>query len=243
VTDLKVIGQMSDASNATLVAEDSQGNRFIYKPVLGERPLWDFPDGTLAARERSAYVLSELLQWNTVPHTRLVEGPHGIGSVQDWIDAEVLAVDVVPPDSVKDGWLKVFDGVDGQNNPVALVHQDTDDLMRIAVFDILANNADRKGGHLLTTAAGETFGIDHGVTFHEDPKLRTVLWGWVGTEIPENFVRDIKKARTQVTDSELSSLLTPTEVTALIKRMQSLIDNPQMPAPSGDWPAIPWPVF
>ena len=169
------------ASNATFVGRVG-GVTVVYKPVAGERPLWDFPDGTLAARERAAYLVSEALGWDVVPPTVLRNGPHGPGMVQLWREPDEgeEPVRVVRSGERRPGWLHVFDGVDERDRAVSLVHEDTAALRRMAVFDVVVNNADRKGGHVLPMAGGHRYGVDHGVSFHTDPKLRTVLWGWAG---------------------------------------------------------------
>lgn len=242
MTDLEVVGRLVRASNEALLLRDGAG-QYIYKPVRGERPLWDFPDGTLANRERAAFVLSELLGWGIVPRTRLMDGPLGPGSVQDWVDGDVTLVDVVAADGADSGWIEVFRGVDDAGRPVSLVHRDDAVLARIAAFDVLANNADRKGGHLLTTSDGLTFGIDHGVTFHEEPKLRTVLWGWAGMPLDETLVEDVGRALPAIAASELAELLDDAELAALTDRMRAVVDTRVYPHPSDAWPSIPWPVF
>ena len=242
MSDYTVLGRMVNASNATLVVAGSDG-RWVYKPTAGERPLWDFPTGTLAARERAAYVLSELLGWGVVPRTELRDGPHGPGSMQQWIEADVMAVDVTPPNDVPADWATVLTGMDEQGHEVALAHAMDEGLARIAVFDVVANNADRKGGHVLTDDAGRHYAIDHGVTFHEDPKLRTVLWGWVGQPVPQHLLEDIAAVPDALRSSELADLLSPGEVEALADRCRALVAEAVFPAPSGQWPSIPWPVF
>ena len=233
---------MVNASNSTLVVE-SQTGRFIYKPRSGERPLWDFPDHTLHLRERAAYVVSELLGWDVVPETTIQEGPYGIGSFQKWIDAEPSTVDVFPPRSVPEGWLTIITGIDEDGNEVTLAHEDSVRLQQIAVFDALINNADRKAGHLLTDKTGKTYGIDHGVTFNSEHKLRTVLWGWIGQGIPEQFSSDLDLLKQKIHGSELEELLDQSEVAALIVRLEILLAQNVMPSPSPHWPAVPWPVF
>jgi uncharacterized repeat protein (TIGR03843 family) len=240
--NFKVIGLMVNASNSTLVVE-SEGNRFIYKPSSGERPLWDFPDHTLHLRERAAFVVSELLGWDVVPETTIEEGPFGIGSFQKWIDAEPTTVDIFPPSTVPDGWLTIVTGIDEDGNQVTLAHADSSRLRQIAIFDAVINNADRKAGHLLTDQAGLTYGIDHGVTFNAEDKLRTVLWGWIGQEILEEQISDLKRLQGLVVGSELEELLNESEVEALNERIEELIIRPVMPSPSPHWPAVPWPVF
>src|SRR4051812_3111582 len=187
------------ASNATFLG-DIEGVQVVYKPVSGERPLWDFPDGTLAGRERAAYLLSEATGWNVVPETWLRDGPHGPGMVQRWQepDPEQAAVTLVADGAVPAGYRHVFDGVDAQDRAVALVHEDSAPLRRMAVFDIVVNNADRKGGHVLEMADGHRYGVDHGVTFHTDHKLRTVLWGWLGEELTEEQVDGVRRVGNEV---------------------------------------------
>ncbi len=239
---LKVIGQMVNASNSTLVVED-EANRYIYKPESGERPLWDFPDGTLHKRERAAYVMSELLGWNLVPQTRLSEGPYGVGSLQNWLEAQVTVVDIFTPGQVPKDWLTIITGLDETGAEVTLAHADEPRLQQIAVFDALINNADRKAGHILTDQAGNLFGIDHGLTFHEEDKLRTVLWGWINQPIPASLILDLENAMEKIPASELTALLSDDEVSALLTRLEKLIEAKKMPAPSPHWPSVPWPVF
>jgi uncharacterized repeat protein (TIGR03843 family) len=240
--NLKVIGQMVNASNSTLVVE-SDGNRFIYKPRSGERPLWDFPDHTLHQRERAAYVVSEMLSWDVVPTTSIHDGPYGVGSFQSWIDAEPITVDIFPPNQVPENWLTIVTGIDEEGNQVTLAHEDSLRLQQIAVFDAVVNNADRKAGHLLTDVSGQTFGIDHGVTFNAEDKLRTVLWGWIGQVITESQLRDLEMLLGKIPGSELEELLSAPEVKALVSRINHLLDVKVMPSPSPHWPAVPWPVF
>jgi uncharacterized repeat protein (TIGR03843 family) len=240
--NFKVIGQMVNASNSTLVVE-SDGSRFIYKPRSGERPLWDFPDHTLHLRERAAYITSELLGWGVVPETTIQEGPYGIGSFQKWIEAEPTTVDIFPPNTVPEGWLTIITGIDEEGNEVTLAHEDLSRLQQIAVFDALINNADRKAGHLLTDASGDTFGIDHGVTFSSENKLRTVLWGWIGENFPEQYLADLEVFKTKIGGSELEELLDHSEIVALKDRLDTLLVQKVLPSPSPHWPAVPWPVF
>ena len=240
--NFKVIGQMVNASNSTLVVE-SESDRFIYKPRSGERPLWDFPDHTLHLRERAAFVVSQMLGWDVVPETTINEGPYGVGSFQKWIDAEPTTVDIFPPNTVPEGWLTIVTGIDEEGNQVTLAHEDSFRLKQIAVFDALVNNADRKAGHLLTNQSGITYGIDHGVTFNAEDKLRTVLWGWIGQEISEEQISDLARVQGLVAGSELEELLAEPEIAALYERIEDLIENPVMPSPSPHWPAVPWPVF
>ena len=245
--DLVLHGRIMPASNATFVGEIGEV-RVVYKPVAGERPLWDFPDGTLADREVAAYLVSEAIGWNVVPETWLREGPHGLGMVQRWQepDADQEAVTLVPEGRVPPGYLRVFDGLDGQDQPVSLVHEDSSPLRRMAVFDIVVNNADRKGGHVLEMTDGHRYGVDHGVTFHTDHKLRTVLWGWLGERLTDAEVAAVSRLRAALggdLGDALGFHLTEPEIDAIARRCDRLVARGSMPAPRGEWPAIPWPPF
>ncbi|HEY0443222.1 MAG TPA: SCO1664 family protein, partial [Candidatus Limnocylindrales bacterium] len=194
----------------------------VYKPVAGERPLDDFPDGTLARREVGAYLVSEATGWQIVPPSILRGGPFGEGAFQLWID------------------------VDDTVDVVALVVEDDPRLRRIAVFDAIVNNTDRKGGHLLPVTGGHIFGVDHGVCFSPVPKLRTVLWGWRGqpfdtTEI--EAIRGVRQALDGQLGQDLAQLLDPIEVAATVRRTDRLLQTRRFPRPSANWPAIPWPPF
>lgn len=240
-----IVGRVVPASNATFVGT-VDGRRVVYKPIAGERPLWDFPEGTLAGREIAAYAVSESLGWQIVPRTRLAEGPHGPGMVQDWVDPDPgrAPVDVVGVDNVPAGYRHVLDALDADERPVALVHEDSPALRRMAILDIVINNGDRKGGHVLAAGAERVHGVDHGVSFHVDPKLRTVLWGWLGeplTEYERTAVRDL--VEDDRLTSRLAGLLATAEVDAFHQRCRRLVSDGVFPAPSGEWPAIPWPAF
>ena len=245
--ELVLRGRVMPASNATFVGEVC-GTTVVYKPVAGERPLWDFPDGTLAARERAAYLVSEALGWDVVPLTFLRDGPHGPGMVQVWQEPDDAedAVTVVRDLRERPGWLHVFDGVDDRDHDVALVHEDSSALRRMAVFDVAVNNADRKGGHVLPMAGGHRYGVDHGVSFHTDPKLRTVLWGWAGSPLAEEEVAGLH-VLAEALDEELAEVLAPLltafEIEATRRRVARLLRVGELPIPRGDWPAIPWPPF
>lgn len=238
----KVLGQLSNASNATLLIEQDD-QKYIYKPQVGERQLYDFPTGTLFKRERAAYVLAQLLGWDLVPQTVIVNGPYGIGSAQHWLEATVSQVDVFVPSEVPKDWLKVTSGVDESGKQVVLAHADTYELKRLTLFDAIANNADRKAGHILSTSTQLVWGIDHGVTFNADPKLRTVLWGFIDQQIPTQLIADINNLQGKLEQSELGELLDPDEIAAIRSRIDQLLETQIFPAPSANWPAVPWPVF
>ena len=245
--ELSLHGRIMPASNATFVGE-IEGTRVVYKPLAGERPLWDFPDGTLAAREEAAYLVSEALGWNVVPLTFRRDGPHGLGMVQVWQEPDEgqAAVTIVPEGAVPPGYRHVFDGLDHHDQPISLVHEDSAPLRRMAVFDVVVNNADRKGGHVLEMTDGHRYGVDHGVTFHTDPKLRTVLWGWAGEPLTEDERGGLRRLGDALDDDladDLCELLTDAEVARLRARCERLLAAPRLPLPSGDWPSIPWPPF
>jgi len=222
--ELSIEGRLVDASNATLYCAVSDGDvtaACVYKPVAGERPLWDFPDGTLAEREVAAYEVSARLGWRIVPPTVYRDGPAGPGMVQLWIDEDEL-IDVV----------RMIRGGDSAA------------LRRVAVFDAVINNADRKGGHLLPVAEGHVYGVDHGVTFHVEDKLRTVLWQWAGEPLPAEAIDalvDLRGTLDRDLGDRLHELLTAREVRRTIRRVDDLLAIGRHPEPSGDWPAVPWP--
>lgn len=250
--ELTVRGRIREASNAVLYCTVSYEGReaaCVYKPVIGERPLWDFPDGTLAQREAAAYEVSEATGWGLVPPTVLRDGPHGEGMCQLWIEGpqeegpELLAL--VEGDEPSEGWKAIGFADVGEGRTALLVHADDERLRRLAVLDAVINNADRKGGHLLTDG-GRLYGIDHGVTFNAEDKLRTLLWGWAGEALSAEAVGVLESLRDGLGGEaplalRLGKLITGTEVDALRARVDALLASGKLPVPSGEWPAIPWP--
>jgi uncharacterized repeat protein (TIGR03843 family) len=226
VGELSIEGRVVDASNATFycaVTADGRSAACVYKPVAGERPLWDFPDGTLAEREVAAYAVSAAAGWDVVPPTVYRDGPAGPGMVQLWVDVD-------------------------ETIEIArfMRRRDVERLREIAVFDAVINNADRKGGHLLPTPSGQVYGVDHGVTFNVEDKLRTVLWQWAGAKLPGPMCEVLGRLRSALDHSlgeELGELLTRREVRATLARVERLLTEGRYPLPSEDWPAIPWPPF
>ncbi len=248
---IEVEGRLVDASNATLFCRielDGVTGQCVYKPVRGERPLWDFPDGTLAGREVAAYLVSEAAGWGLVPPTVLRAGPFGPGMVQLWVETreDEDLVDIVPADAVRAGWRSVLRAHDRYGEPAVLVHADHPRVREMAAFDVVVNNADRKGGHVLHAVDGGVYGVDHGICLHADPKLRTVLWGWLGEELPAAAVEALRRLRSGL-DGDLGDHLhghvTRAEVRALTERVEKLLAAGVFPEPSDDWPAIPWPAF
>lgn len=255
---LEVIGRLTEASNISLVATaslDGVGITCVYKPIRGERPLWDFPDGTLAEREVAAFQLAELAGWNCVPTTLMRPGPHGKGMVQEWIssphdplrsaadDADSLAGLFALPE-LPDGWLPVLRAVDEDGEPLVLAHADDPRLAVLAGFDLVSNNADRKASHILLAPDGRVLGVDHGLTFHGDPKLRTILWGWTGRPLPDAVAEGLARLRRELPADgahPLADLVNTTEWDALIRRLDSLTTLGTFPAPPEDRTPIPWP--
>lgn len=217
--ELAVIGRLVDASNATLLAQVDGTDpiiKVIYKPIAGERPLWDFPDGNLAFREYSAYLLSDLAGFNLVPYTVLREGPFGFGMVQEWINVDD-SVDVVE-----------F----GQSDDLQL--------RKLALFDAIINNTDRKFGHLLIDVNGSLKGCDHGVAFHSENKLRTVLWQFSNEQFSADELALLKNVMGLDLDI-FKEYLTQNEISSLSIRIQQLLTTGRFPEPSQSWPAVPWP--
>lgn len=247
--ELTVRGQVREASNAVLycaVAYDGREAHCVYKPIAGESPLWDFPDGDLASREVAAYLVSEATGWGLVPPTVLRDGPYGRGMCQLWIEADpgtpLLAL--VEEEEPGPGWKAVAEAQVGEGRTALLVHADDERLRRLAVLDAVINNADRKGGHLLPTADGRLYGIDHGVTFHTEDKLRTLLWGWAGEALTPDAGAALKRLGEALAGdlgARLAGLLTEAETAALRERVAALLADGRHPGPSGTWPAIPWP--
>lgn len=223
--EISVEGRLVDASNATLycaVTLDGVTAAAVYKPVRGERPLWDFPDGTLAGREVGAYLVSQVTGWDVVPPTVMREGPYGPGMCQLWVDVDP-AVDLA-----------------------ALARSDHPDLRRMAVLDAVINNADRKGGHLLPRQDGRVQGVDHGICFSAEDKLRTLLWQWRGDRLTDEAVEVLSRVRAELEGElgeQLHGLLTVTEVRTTVDRVDRLLATGRHPQPSDEWPAIPWPPF
>lgn len=215
-------GRLVDASNATLYARATlEGSEIacIYKPIAGERPLWDFQSGNLAQREYATFLLSNKLKIDVVPPTLLREGPYGMGMVQAWIE------------------------IDSEIDLMTFFQKDEPQLRQLALFDAIINNTDRKIGHLIPTAEGHLYACDHGVTFHEEDKLRTVLWQWAGNPLQEEEISLLERATLILEDVQFSDLLTESELDAARSRISRIISEGEFPHPSEDWPAVPWPPF
>ena len=217
--ELEIIGRLVDASNASLLCKLSDGRQAIYKPIAGERPLWDFPDGNLASREVAAFYLSEVGNFNLVPRTVLREGPFGLGAVQEWID------------------------VSEDEDVIEIAQSQDSQIRKLALFDVVINNADRKFGHILVTSDGVIFGCDHGVSLHEEEKLRTVIWQFTQMELSQAELAQISNLTTSIDREYLKSLLSKTEIDALFARLAKLLEDGRFPSPNPNWPAVPWPPY
>ena len=223
---IELKGQFVWGSNYTFLVQVTQGDETrpaVYKPARGERPLWDFPEGTLAQREVAAYVVSRALGWDLVPPTVLrPDGPAGAGSLQLFVDA------------------------DPERHYFTFTEAEKQRLRPVAVFDLLINNADRKGGHVLLGESDHLWLIDHGVCFHAEDKLRTVIWDFVGEPIPRELLAALRRLRQALLDddalrTELGGLLAAEEVEALQARTDRLLRLKRFPPPGADRP-YPWPL-
>ncbi|CAB4744609.1 unannotated protein [freshwater metagenome] len=217
--ELEVLGRLVDASNASLLCQLEDGAQAIYKPISGERPLWDFPDGNLASREVAAFYISEVGNFGLVPKTVLRDGPFGMGAVQRWIE------------------------VDDSKDIVAIAQVSSPELRNMALFDVVVNNADRKFGHILITTDEKIYGCDHGVSFHEENKLRTVIWQFADTSLFSAEIEQLSQLLNDLDVDYLQSLLTGAEVDALQTRIRNLLVEAKFPLPNSDWPAVPWPPY
>ena len=221
--EIKIEGRLVDASNATLfisIIYEEQTVSAIYKPISGERPLWDFESGNLASRERAAFLISEIGEFNLVPLTILREGPFGVGAVQQWIEIDE-SVDLAEFFRTEDPALRAT-----------------------ALFDAVINNTDRKIGHLLPDINGRLYICDHGVTFHHEDKLRTVLWQWAGHPLTGDELNQLNELYARASqNAELKELINKEELAALLNRIQRLISTKTFPVPNPEWPAVPWPPF
>jgi hypothetical protein len=225
--DVEVLGRMPWSSNITLLANlaSPAGEMLaVYKPERGERALWDFPRGSLARREVAAYEISDWLGWGIVPDTVLREGPAGIGMVQRFVEH------------------------DPERHYFTLLDDHADDFRRMAAFDVVINNADRKGGHCIVDAGGRVWGIDHGVSFHVHPKLRTVIWEFASEPVRPEVCDDLHRLHAELAKAEgmlrqrLGPLLEPGEVDAARDRVEGLLARGALPDADPGWHAYPWPL-
>jgi uncharacterized repeat protein (TIGR03843 family) len=247
--ELDVVGRLPDASNLTLLCAAGEGGvRCVYKPAAGERPLWDFPGAVLAAREVLTARAAGAFGWGLVPVTVWrEEGPGGPGMCQEWVEVAPgrAPVGLFPPGEVGAGYHAIAEGHTPTGGVVVLAHESGPDLQRMVVLDALVNNGDRKGGHILRRADGGVVGIDHGVTFHVEPKLRSVLWGWAGQDLPDWLVLEIEHGADRFADvvEDGRRELTGAEARASLARLEDILATRTFPVPGGEWPALPWPAM
>lgn len=255
---LQPVGTLPQASNVTVLVDlneqDGQpsGHRAVYKPARGERPLHDFPDGSLANREVAAYLLSRAGGFDLIPPTVLREGPLGKGSVQLWVeqdpqrlsDPSAGLVDVFPADQLPEGWLAVVSGQNEDGDPFLVAHADDPALRSMALLDAVLNNADRKGAHMTLDVDGRLRGFDHGLSLHVEDKLRSVLWGWAGEELTPEDRTALARVLAALEDAPvLTGLLTTSELAALRDRCLSLLDSGTLPLPPAGRYPLPWPLW
>jgi len=217
--ELEIIGRLVDASNASLLCKLPDERKVIYKPIAGERPLWDFPNGNLASREVAAYYLSEVGNFNVVPRTVLREGPFGRGAVQEWVEVSEVS-DVIATAQSYDSQIR-----------------------NLALFDIVINNADRKFGHILITSDQQVFGCDHGVSLHEENKLRTVIWQFAELDLLPLEITQLENMLGVIDRKYLAQLLNESEIEAIFTRVGLLLESGRFASPNPDWPAVPWPPY
>ena len=217
--ELEIIGRLVDASNASLLCQLPDETKVIYKPIAGERPLWDFPDGNLASREVAAYYLSEVGNFKVVPKTVLREGPFGLGAVQEWIE------------------------VSEEADVIATAQSHDSQIRNLALFDIVINNADRKFGHILIKSDQEVFGCDHGVSLHEENKLRTVIWQFADLDLTASEKDQLSNLLNVIDRDYLKNLLSANEIDAIFERVGFLLEDGRFATPSPNWPAVPWPPY
>lgn len=217
--ELEILGRLVDASNASLLCKLPNESQVIYKPIAGERPLWDFPDGNLASREVAAFYVSEIGGFGVVPQTIMRDGPFGLGAVQEWI---TTAEDI---------------------DVIEIAQSSNERIRNLALFDIIINNADRKFGHILVTPNLEIFGCDHGVSFHQENKLRTVIWQFSELDLTREEISKIELLITRIDRAHLSQYLSDKEVDALFQRANTLLDTKKFAEPNPNWPAVPWPPY
>jgi uncharacterized repeat protein (TIGR03843 family) len=221
--DMDVLGLLPHSTNYTFLARvrtTEEEALVVYKPRRGETPLWDFPDGTLCRREVAAYEVAEVLGWPAIPPTILRDGPEGSGSVQLFVDH------------------------DPEEHYFTMRAQRMDDFRRVAAFDVVINNADRKGGHCLLAEDGRIYLVDHGVSFSVEPKLRTVIWDFAGEALPDDICADVARLAAELRAGSprdrLEELLTPREIEAAVRRAERLVEAGRFPAPGPGRP-YPWP--
>lgn len=243
-SEIEVVGKISSASNATFLVKLLDGSQAVYKPVKGERPLWDFEGRSLGRREMAAFVFLENVDIpvpTTVWRDDLSFGP---GILQSWIEIdEVLAVNIVKVSDVyPKPWINSIVGHDANDQEVALIHRDDSSLRKIALVDLVMNNADRKASHLLHSNE-VWFPIDHGLTWHVDFKLRTVLWGWGDLEFDPEEQKFLKRSFSVVAKDSLLDWISIEERDAALDRIETLLESNHWPSPAPSAHVLPWPIY
>ena len=248
--EIEIEGLIHDSSNGALkvlVSNSQQNMHAIIKPEVSIRPLWDFPDMDLNNREYATYLLDRALELNYVPET-VMRDVQGIGNslIQEWIkESDNDLIIVKSPEDIPQDYLKVLQGYDELNKLITLAHKDDRDLRNLCLFDLVINNADRKGGHLLMDTDHKMWAIDHGVSWHQESKIRTVLWGWIDIAFNDEDITLLEKAKNvlQAWKEEDFNYLSEIEIEQSIKRVDELLEINAFPQPGDQWPAVPWPIF
>ena len=248
--EIEIEGLIPDSSNGALkvlVSNSKQSLEAIIKPEVSIRPLWDFPDLDLNNREYATYLLDRELNLNYVPDT-VMRNVEGIGKslIQEWVtESDNDLIIVKSPEDIPEEYLKVLQGYDELNKLITLAHKNNRDLRNLCLFDLVINNADRKGGHLLMDSANKMWAIDHGVSWHFESKIRTVLWGWIDETFNDQDIALLNNAKKviQTWKDEEFIYLSEEEIEQTIKRVDGLLKENAFPQPGDQWPAVPWPIF
>ena len=247
---IEIEGLIPDSSNGALkvlVSKPNESMNAIIKPEVSIRPLWDFPDMDLNNREYATYLLDRALNLNYVPET-VMRNVEGIGKslIQEWVkESDNDLIIVKSPEDIPKDYLKVLQGYDELNKLITLAHKDVRELRNLCLFDLVINNADRKGGHLLVDSDNKMWAIDHGVSWHFESKIRTVLWGWIDESFNDEDVDLLNKAKDalQRWAKEEFIYLSSDEIGQAIERVEELLKENTFPQPGDQWPAVPWPIF
>lgn len=248
--EIEIEGLIPDSSNGALkvlVSNSKQSVEAIIKPEVSIRPLWDFPDLDLNNREYATYLLDRELNLNYVPDT-VMRNVEGIGKslIQEWVtESDNDLIIVKSPEDIPEEYLKVLQGYDELNKLITLAHKNNRDLRNLCLFDLVINNADRKGGHLLMDSANKMWAIDHGVSWHFESKIRTVLWGWIDETFNDQDIALLNNAKKvfKTWKDEKFIYLSKEEIEQAIKRVEGLLKENAFPQPGNQWPAVPWPIF
>ena len=248
--EIEIEGLIPDSTNGALKLLITNGDEqiaAIAKPDVSIRPLWDFPNMDLNKREYATFLFDRKLELGFVPET-VIRDISGIGNalVQHWIrETENDLIIVQSPDNIPKSYLRVLQGYDELNKLITLAHKDDQDLRKLCLIDLIINNADRKGNHLITDGNNKMWAIDHGVSWHEEPKIRTVLWGWINQEFNDSDFDLLSLAKSILEDWLANDFqyLEKSEIECALERLDELVKNKRFPAPGSEWPAVPWPIF